>query len=245
MTCTIRHPWFNMPSAKRKHPSSESSSDNDFEGAVADVNSSKRQRCSVLEHGFAHLAIQRHSTPSTSATLPDTPVIELDSTLGTRSASPMPVDGEPSPITLPSSVEEPVSPAYSGSQSTAYIDVKMRSQSWYEPEKDRECFLCLRCTRGAHGVLGIVITDLDDSSDDDADSNSVSEAQGIHISSTLLERMKNQPKFTSVLPPKDSSDGVGALVLFRPILPSQDLAIAEPTPVTLLSKNDDDAMDVE
>lgn len=217
-----------MPSAKRKHPSSESSSDNDFEGALADVNSSKRQRCSVLEHGFAHLAIQRHPTPSTSAPLPDTTVIELDSTLGTRSASPMPVDGEPSPITLPSSVEEPVSPAYSGSQSTAYIDVKMRSQSWYEPEKDR-----------------IVITDLDDSSDDDADSNSVSEAQGIHISSTLLEHMKNQPKFTSVFPPKDSSDGVGALVLFRPILPSQDLATAEPTPVTLLSKNDDDAMDVE
>jgi len=193
---------------------------------VTDANPSKRQRFSALEHGFAHLAIQRQTAPSTLAAPPDTPVIELDSTLGTRSVSPMPVDGEPSSITLPSSVEEPPSPEHSGSHLTDCIDVKMRSQSWYEPEKDR-----------------IVITDLDDSSDDDSDSNTVSEAQGIHISTTLLEHMKNQPKFTSVLPPRDRSDG--ALVLFRPILPSQDKVAAEPIPLTLPSKNDDDAMDVE
>jgi len=233
MVSEIRHPWFNMPSAKRKHPSSESSSDND-EGssafyALADANPTKRQRCSVLENGLAHLAIHHntiHSTePTSSPTLPDPAVVELESILGARSASPMPVDGEPSQIILPGSVEEPVTPEFSGSPPVGedYEDVKMRSRSWYEPEKDR-----------------IVITDLDDSSDDDTESNSTSEAHAITISNALLERIKNQPSFASVLPAKDKVSS--ALVLFRPIMAAPDLTDIT---FTVPSQNDDDAMDVE
>ncbi|KAF7967702.1 hypothetical protein HWV62_21628 [Athelia sp. TMB] len=229
-----------MPSAKRKHASSESSSDNDESSSafrtLADANPSKRQRCSVLENGFAHLAIHHkpdQSTTSTYAQAPSVPtVIELDSTLGARPFSPMPVDGEPSAVTTPSSVEEPVTPDYSGSILPAGeepMDVKMRSQSWYEPEKDR-----------------IVITDLDDS-DDETDSNSVSEANEIIISNALLEHIKKQPTFTSVLPAEDNASG--ALVLFRPLLSASDLATAEPAePETTVSsppQNDEDAMDVE
>jgi len=219
-----------MPSAKRKHPSSESSSDSNDEGpstlrALDDVNPSKRQRLSTLEFGFAHLNIQ-HNTPLSSehhTSTPDDFLIELDTTLGTRSASPMPVDSEPSAITLPSSIEEPDSPSSSEPQSA---DVKMRTQSWYEPEKDR-----------------IIITDLDDSSDDDADSDSVHGAQGIHISSALLQRIKEQPNFAAVPPARDASHG--ALVLFRPILPLQNLTTAKTIPATLPPKTYDDAMDVE
>lgn len=99
-----------------------------------------------------------------------------------------------------------------------------------------------RPSRHSWMVLGIVITDLDDSSDDD-DSNSVSEAQGIHISTALLEHIKKQPNFMAVPPAKNRSSN--ALVLFRPVLPSQDLATTEPIPISFPPQKDDDAMDVE
>lgn len=44
-------------------------------------------------------------------------------------------------VIQPSSVEEPVSPDLSElppSDSDEMVDTPMRSQSWYEPEKDRE-----------------------------------------------------------------------------------------------------------
>jgi len=103
-------------------------------------------------------------------------------------------------------------------------DIKMRSQSWYEPEKDR-----------------IVITDLDDS-DDESDPNS---ASGIDISTALLDRIKNHRMHTSASVPLPSTST--ALVLFRPLtFGPKEVVDDEPAEVVAQSSHaDDDAMDIE
>lgn len=152
----FRHPWFNMPSNKRKNPPSSSSSDNDDHNelphpsqtcADSDPIPTKRRRCATLENGFAHLAIHHplHSTTSahtrayTAPTLPNTSAIELKSDLsGARPLSPMPVDSESTYGNIPPGpIERHIPPS-----ENELVDVKMRSQSWYEPEKDRE-FSCI------------------------------------------------------------------------------------------------------
>jgi len=102
-------------------------------------------------------------------------------------------------------------------------DIKMRSQSWYEPEKDR-----------------IVITDLDDS-DDESDSKSASD---IDISTALLDRIKNHRTHTSAPVPLPSTST--ALVLFRPLAFDPREVVNEPAEVVSQSYHaDDDAMDLE
>lgn len=162
----VRHPWFNMPSTKRKRPPTPSSDESDglserstsfrtFEGDLP-----KRRRCSTLEQGFAHLNLshpvyQTHvsSTTSTSSTSPIPSILELDVPFA-RSPSPSAMESEYTyPIIQPTSIEEPPSPDASGYPppdaecEDGVADIKMRSQSWYEPEKDRECMLFLNNDR--------------------------------------------------------------------------------------------------
>lgn len=147
----IRHPWFSMSSNKRKLPPSPSSSSSDDD--IERVNgrsrqfvgaSRKRRRCSTLERGFAHLTIH-HPIPQTNAHASLHPslnssnpsLLELPNA---RTPSPVPMDLEDTyPIVHPTSIEEPTSPDVSIlSLPDEPNDIKMKSQSWYEPEKDRK-----------------------------------------------------------------------------------------------------------
>jgi hypothetical protein len=146
----IRHPWFSMPSHKRKLPPSPSSSSSDsepdhvpLERPYVTASSTKRRRCSTLERGFADLAINHpilqtgtyaSSYPSPASSNPS--VLDLDLSKA-RSPSPAPMDSEDTyPIIYPTSIEEPTSPDLS-ELPLEPNDIKMKSQSWYEPEKDR------------------------------------------------------------------------------------------------------------
>jgi len=129
------------------------------------------------------------------------------------------------PIFHPASIEEPTSPDVSGLPmfETEPNDIKMRSQSWYEPEKDR-----------------IVVTDLD-GSDDESDANS---SASIDISTALLDRIKDHRAYTSASLPLPSAST--ALVLFRPLTycPSK-VVKKEPVDTAAESSLGDDAMDTE
>ncbi|KAJ7084278.1 hypothetical protein B0H15DRAFT_848489 [Mycena belliarum] len=62
MASPIRHPWFDKPSTKRKHPSGESS-----------YPSPKRRRSSTLEHGFASLTLDAPMFPAVEEPAPARP----------------------------------------------------------------------------------------------------------------------------------------------------------------------------
>jgi hypothetical protein len=145
------HPWFRMPSHKRKaydlDASSSDSSDLESYSAPA-----KRRRCDVLENGLAHLSLDHAAE---AAKIPYTHLHRSEGRKGgPRSPSPQPLPGQSwnaynhstldqpthdiASIVLPSSVEEPTSPE---TISPDLLDVTMKSRSWYEPEKDRKCTL--------------------------------------------------------------------------------------------------------
>ena len=146
----IRHPWFNMPSKKRKRPPTPSSDECSERSTILEGELPKRRRCSTLEQGFAHLnlshpIIQTHP----SSTSPNLSILELDVPFA-RSPSPDAMESEYTyPIIQPTFIEEPKSPDISvcpprgteGGSEEGMTDVKMRSESWYEPEKDREFLL--------------------------------------------------------------------------------------------------------
>ncbi|KIM78962.1 hypothetical protein PILCRDRAFT_824093 [Piloderma croceum F 1598] len=223
-----------MPSHKRKLPPSpsSSSSDSDEHDHVRlerpfVTASTKRRRCSTLERGFADLAINHpilqtgtyaSSYPSPASSNPS--VLDLDLSEA-RSPSPALMDSEDTyPIIYPTSIEEPISPDLSLEPN----DIKMKSQSWYEPEKDR-----------------IVITDLDDS-DDEADSD----VPSVNISIALLDRIKEGRTLTSTPLPFPSTST--ALVLFRPLRFGPKEVVDDDEPADTRSRSspsDDCAMDVE
>lgn len=197
-TCGFRHPWFDMPSAKRKLPSSPSSSDEDdydrvraytYSGgserqqspyrtapapsytgsgvATSAARPAKRRRCSALERGFAHLTINHpintnvrqgthtspYPSPATSYPSSNPSIVELDMPLA-RTPSPVPMDSDDLYSVLrPTSIEEPTSPipedasvplSSDDKSGDGINDIKMKSRSWYEPEKDRKCLCFLR-----------------------------------------------------------------------------------------------------
>ncbi|KAF8972975.1 hypothetical protein BDZ97DRAFT_1912576 [Flammula alnicola] len=133
-TSHIRHPWFDNVVMKRKHRETVGSGDEDSEqpeappstpvlqavpstststGASAQAPPRKRRRCSILEHGFAHLSLGGEVPP------PLTPPI-MDTEMLTPPAYPSP------PLQPAYIVEEPRIP-----------EIKMKTSSWYEPEPDR------------------------------------------------------------------------------------------------------------
>jgi hypothetical protein len=154
-TYAIRHPWFSMPSNKRKlPPSPTSSSDNDehegVKGRSSQTGSAKRRRCSTLERDLAHLAINHpipqtnsyYASPFPSPTSSNPSVLNLNLPVA-RTPSPALMDLEDT-IIHPTSIEEPTSPDFSSLplSENEPNDIQMKSQSWYEPEKDRKA-LCL------------------------------------------------------------------------------------------------------
>ncbi|KAH8996540.1 hypothetical protein EDB86DRAFT_2919203 [Lactarius hatsudake] len=132
---------------KRKLPPSCPQSPIEEEDIVA-----KRQRCTALEHGIKHLSLTPPDHPAQDPAMPE---------LASRFPAPVPVHTVPdysfSPSWLPAAASLPVAPAVTTSfQAPTTLDppppvpaapaslaggedVKMRSSSWYEPEKDRAC----------------------------------------------------------------------------------------------------------
>ena len=148
------HPWFRMPSHKRKafDLDSSSSDSSDFETYTVPP---KRRRCDVLESGLAHLSLNPVLHTESAAKAPQIHPHEPQFTLDSlhRRESPRATSQPPAyqswnayndsyppsirgftPVVLPSSVEEPTSPE----TLPDVPEVTMKSRSWYEPEKDRE-----------------------------------------------------------------------------------------------------------
>ncbi|KAH9022561.1 hypothetical protein EDB85DRAFT_1995786 [Lactarius pseudohatsudake] len=138
---------------KRKLPPSCPQSPIEEEDTVA-----KRQRCTALEHGIGRLSLTH---PVQDAAMPTPGVPEL----ATRLPAPVPSVPDfgfssswlPAAASLPpaapavaTSFQAPTTLDPATTTAASGEDVKMRSSSWYEPEKDR-----------------IVVTDLDASSDDE------------------------------------------------------------------------------
>lgn len=130
-------------------------------------------------------------------------------------------------------------------------DVKMKSQSWYEPEPDRTRPPALeRAARSTDRASGIVVTDLDSSDDEDG-----VEVEAELISPALMERIRTQSLRSGIIP-TGVADNSQALVLYRPIpLPDAEetdtddnieeataMSISEPMQADLL---DSDAMDID
>ncbi|KAI0297199.1 hypothetical protein BC826DRAFT_1103612 [Russula brevipes] len=121
--------------SKRKLPSPPQSPIEDS----ADPRLFKRQRCTTLERGIERLSL---TPPGPQAPEFGARNLLADAWLYISSSQPPPTSIPLTPSPLLSAVAD----------AGATTDVKMRSSSWYEPEKDR-----------------IVVTDLDVSSDDEVD----------------------------------------------------------------------------
>ncbi|KAJ3564939.1 hypothetical protein NP233_g7963 [Leucocoprinus birnbaumii] len=158
----IRHPWFDAQVKKRKH--SRESPCSSEESDVSEPPARKRQRCSVLEQGFAHLSLSHKSSRDDEVFVePCVPIV----TEVTPDECAMDADDEGDsigpPAVLPRHVEEP---------EQDIPEVQMKTSSWYELSPDR-----------------IVITDLDsfESEDEPAD-----ESRTLEINPHLLKRIKKQ-----------------------------------------------------
>ncbi|PSS37885.1 hypothetical protein PHLCEN_2v353 [Hermanssonia centrifuga] len=203
---TYMHPWFRVPSQKRRASEADSSSSaSDASDVETCPRAPKRRKCDVLENGIAHLSLNTQlnspivSSPSVSA-YPGTPSYDWSpsdtrSTVGAAAqvswnSSSAAYNGPQAvgPVLRPGSVEEPPAP-----EVPDIPEVTMRGQSWYEPEKDR-----------------IVVTDLDDSDAED----SPDDPFGLSVNSALMDRIKSGSAPLAPLPIPDSSK---ALVLFRPL----------------------------
>ncbi|KAF8161007.1 hypothetical protein B0H34DRAFT_795850 [Crassisporium funariophilum] len=185
----FRHPWFDTAVMKRKHRETVSPEDDDDGPSpppgtafITPPSSSrpppKRRRCSVLEHGFAYMSIA-NATDVPMQPLPmslNYPHVEDVSPLA-GSSSQMDAD-VPIAYSPPYVVEEPTIP-----------EVKMKTSSWYEPERDR-----------------IVITDLDSFTESDDERE-----EAVTINPVFLERIRTK---TFDKPAPSTSQ---ALVLFKPL----------------------------
>ncbi|KAF9264253.1 hypothetical protein L218DRAFT_958673, partial [Marasmius fiardii PR-910] len=191
-TSYISHPWFRT-TMKRRHSTEDDS--------TPPLPTKKRPRVTALEHGFSHMTLNNSITPPTtlpglveqqdvSHLLPTSSSSQWSSSsLSAMEIEEVLANSQPSFITRPDSIEEPVSPLPSF---TDVWDVKMKGTSWYEPEPDR-----------------IIITDLDSSDDED----SPDENQPITISPALLQRIRERDLLRASVPAGHNQ----ALVLYRPL----------------------------
>ncbi|KAI0930377.1 hypothetical protein AcW1_009088 [Taiwanofungus camphoratus] len=252
------HPWFRMPSLKRKGPDDENILSPDPGSQSAPLSRSKRRRCNVLEHGIAQLSLDppddgaadalkrslseaaARFTSIPTASIPEAPVVQSQPSWDTSMYTYPPTDAPSVPVVRPGSVEEPTSPVVD------LPDVQMKSPSWYEIEKDR-----------------IVVTDLEDSDTEESESDaSTKTTPDMTVSPALLERLS---KHVSAMPtPRyQEPDSSKALVLFRPlVIPAGNSEIegvglagsngvreaeAEESsfPDASIASQSDDAMDIE
>ena len=138
------------------------------------------------------------------------------------------ISQHPQSYVLPATVEEPESP------DSDIADVKMKSSSWYEPERDRKCLFSpflpreSAITNDEFLAAGVVVTSLDSSSEsgsdvDDEDQDAdflVNADKDISISAALLEHIKRSANFPYIPPIPGSRADEKALVLFHPPTPS-------------------------
>ncbi|EMD37435.1 hypothetical protein CERSUDRAFT_114090 [Gelatoporia subvermispora B] len=233
------HPWFRMPSLKRKDHSddSESSSGSEHIARSPSPPRTKRRRCDLLEKGLAQLdlnAIVERSPASAhgpTISLLNTPLSAATASPATHSfQGPPPWHAStssgvyaaqpPHPtVVFPESVEEPTSPEQAEIQ-----DVRMKIPSWYEIEKDR-----------------IVVTDLEDSDTEGSDADASAEhLADVTVSPALLQRIARHNDLPIYARNPVHADPSKALVLFRSI-PKPDVAADanEPTPEPVLNYFDD------
>jgi len=124
------------------------------EDEVADARTfTKRQRCTTLENGIERLSLTPPIPPAPApavefTTLVPAPALGPDLSFASSSSAPwlgsIPAAScsAPAPYTTTTMTPPvPLTPAAPASArfADAIEDVKMRSSSWYEPEKDRAC----------------------------------------------------------------------------------------------------------
>ncbi|KAI0743804.1 hypothetical protein C8Q80DRAFT_860669 [Daedaleopsis nitida] len=149
------HPWFRMPSHKRKDLSDSEEEVTSYyqpRRSLSPAPSPKRRRCDILENGMSQLTLDGRSIASSApyilaSAAPTIQYPEPPATTTSR-AAPFWADAPYAPrvtqiptnaamnVMLPGSVEEPVSPE-TGGEDTEVRDVSMKGPSWYEIEKDR------------------------------------------------------------------------------------------------------------
>ncbi|TCD59796.1 hypothetical protein EIP91_011420 [Steccherinum ochraceum] len=224
------HPWFRLPTLKRKSAYIYDDSDSrlalayprqpsDYDGPQLADPPSKRRRCDVLERGLAQLSIA-HPAPG---------------------ASPIPTWAEATPSPSPVSVERPPIVTEPEPEDVPIECDDEEPRSWFEPEKDR-----------------IVITRLDEDEDDEPTHTSVSippastttttpnpDPVSVTISPALLDRLRVKsraqsqhqtfgiPGLLQGPPPKPplldtaADDHQKALVLFKPLAISPEPRAAQ------------------
>lgn len=139
-------------------------------------------------------------------------------------------------------------------------DAKMRTASWYEPEKDRESHSANRVGRDIDQAsihphrTGIVITDLSDSETEQEDGNTPPDGYsywdngdsqpGYTVSPAYLQRFGGIPKPS--IPAKEPENTM-ALVAYRPVpyLPVRLDRIGEVETPTVRTVDESDAMDID
>ncbi|KAH8083819.1 hypothetical protein BXZ70DRAFT_577383 [Cristinia sonorae] len=247
-TMHMHHPWFRLPTLKRKSAYIYDDTDSRHNPSYAPIvdegtfqydeplGPSKRRRCEALERGLAQLSLA-HPFPQQAAPAPaplswNTPVAPtLTSEVSVERHS---IVTEPEDI--PIECDQDVEP------------------SWYEPEKDR-----------------IIITKLDDEDDDQTHPSLTSkhpieplaevDPTSVSISPALLDRLKSQHQNFGIpgllqgpppsRPPPSPADESKALVLFKPLAIPAQPTIHEPEQddneeeVVSAPPEDADMMDVE
>ena len=211
-TSHIRHPWFDTTIMKRKHREIVSPDEEQDLAAAAALRAPlpKRRRMSNLERGFAQMSLG-------FSDLADIPVVPVDPPPSTITVTPMDADMLPASSSTYSSTSTPVHQLPYTVEEPVVPEVKMKTSSWYEPERDR--MSSLRSRRSAADVprTGIVITDLDSFTEEDEE-----EDGDVSINSALLDAIRSNTIDNSTKTPTPAPSTSQALVLFRP-LPIPDL----------------------
>ncbi|KAF9813032.1 hypothetical protein IEO21_05818 [Rhodonia placenta] len=211
------HPWFRTPSLKRKSLDDDDISIVECRPQPPVPPRAKRRRYEVLENGFARLTLSAAADGSyiapqnSDVTMARAPTPKPSFGPAWESYSPpvLHMDPPPTPVVRPSAIEEPMAPE----QVLDLPDVRMKVPSWYEIEKDR-----------------IVITDLEDSDNEEQEQGAASQATAsLSVSPALLDRLSKHAA-TSVLPQHFEPDPSKALVLFRPLVASHPSS-SESSPV--------------
>ncbi len=152
------HPWFRMPSQKRKGLSDDEDAPSTFyepRRSLSPAPSPKRRRCDVLENGMSQLTLDGLAIPpsanlgSTSyptVLFPDTPAVAshppplwADASHASGPYVTQIPTNAAATVVLPGSVEEPTSSetVSEEAEEADVQDVSMKTPSWYEIEKDR------------------------------------------------------------------------------------------------------------
>ena len=156
---------------KRKLPSCpQSPIEEEEDPAGVRFLTTKRQRCTTLEHEIERLSL---TPPTLSAPAPEfatrlpgpapapgvPPDLRFSQGLGAAS-SPLPPAVAPGFQSNPFTFTMASPPVASTLSADALEDIKMRSSSWYEPEKDRACCL-FKHTTPANAKLYVCAPDRD------------------------------------------------------------------------------------